>query len=571
MKRNSGISRRILTITLLLGISVLAVWLVFYIQSSGNIRRMNERYLDQISGQIIERLETELFELENVAFSLSTNETVVDFITEKNTLLFHSKSAIVDDLLDTLTGTGDFSHTLVLYNQDGFYASFMGNLGHTTLDMLFANFHKTALPRYTAVKLEGVPYISYGGAIMKSGEQVGTIVLLAEEEKLLGLFEKYVMPDGIDISLAESGVVVTSSNREQVGISTQELTASAALYQSKPMGFAPFEIYVSVKNDYFANETRDYALAALITVALIIAFLLVYLAATNRYFLRPMVGVIRDVEQLGLDIDAKKELSQTGIDDFDGLVRQVNLMLARLDERSKALLKSQSRLQNAEIERQAALIVSLKKQIDAHFVVNILNIIKTLSERGETEKAALVSDGLSHLLRYSNAEDEFISGMDELLVLEKYVTMMEIRYQDRFSAEFDWSDRLMDAKFPRMLVQPLIENAIVHGFADKKSGGSLLVRGQADGGMVEISVTDNGRGIEEHELQRLRTEIAGGAHDGWNVGGIEHVALLNIARRLRSYYGNSGSLSIESRKTGGTTVTLRFPVAPPRKAVHSDL
>ncbi|MDL2237652.1 hypothetical protein LJC56_07475 [Christensenellaceae bacterium OttesenSCG-928-K19] len=121
MSQKRGINRRILTITLFLGVSVLVVWLVFYFQSSGNIRRMNERYLDQISGQIIERLETELFELENVAFSLSTNETVVDFITEENALLFHSKSAIVDDLLDTLTGTGDFSHILVLYNNEGYY------------------------------------------------------------------------------------------------------------------------------------------------------------------------------------------------------------------------------------------------------------------------------------------------------------------------------------------------------------------------------------------------------------------------------------------------------------------
>jgi len=566
MNQKRTIRKRILLITLMLGVSVLAVWIVFYFQSSNNIRRMNERYLDQISGQIIERLETELFELENIAFTLSSNETVVDFITEQDVLLFHSKSAIVDNLLDTLSGTVDFSHILVLYNQDGLYASFMGNLGQTTLDMLYSNFHKSSLPRYTAVKLEGVPYISYGGSIMENGEQVGTIVLLAEEEKLLGLFEEYVTPDGIDISLAESGVVVSSSDRSRVGASTLELTADSALYQSKPMGFAPFEIFVSVGNDYFAGETRDYAIAAAITVILIIAFLLIYLAATNRYFLRPMVSVIRDVEQLGQDSEGTTAgIHETGIDDFDGLVRQVNLMLARLDERSQALLNSQSRLQSAEIERQAALIVSLKKQINAHFVVNILNIIKTLSEKGEMEKAALMSDGLSHLLRYSNAEDEFISGMEELLVLEKYVTMMEIRYRDRFKTEFDWSDRLIHANIPRMLVQPLVENAITHGFADTKDAGELLIRGRLTGDTVDIVISDNGKGIEEHELTRLHAEIAEGKHGGWNVGGVEHVALLNIARRLKSYYGGKGTLSIESLVNKGTSVTLHFPAQPPRK------
>jgi two-component system sensor histidine kinase YesM len=571
MKQKRGIRKRILLITLLLGASVLAVWFVFFLQSSGNMRRMNERYLDQISGQIIEQLETELFELENIAFTLSTNESVVDFITEQDVILFHSKSAIVDDLLNTLTGTVDFSNTLVLYNQDGFYANFLGTLGHTSMDVLFSNFQKANLPRYTSVRLEGVPYIGYGRAIIKNEEQVGIIVLLAEEEKLLGLFEEYATPDGINISLAESGVVVASGDQSRVGISTEELKKASALYQSRSMRFAPFEIFASVDNDFFASETRDYAVASVITVVLIIAFLLIYLAATNRYFLRPMVSVIRDVEQLGMDEGEKRELSQTGIDDFDGLVRQVNLMLSRLDERSNALLKSQSRLQNAEIERQAALIVSLKKQINAHFVVNILSIIKTLSEKGEAEKAALMSDGLSHLLRYSNAEDEFISGMEELPMLEKYVTMMEIRYPNRFVAEFDWSDRLMNAEFPRMLVQPLIENAIVHGFSDKENSGKLLVCGRLSGEAVEISVCDNGIGLEENELRRFEAEILEGNHDGWNVGGVEHVALLNIARRLKSYYGILGWIKIESDAGTGTTVTLHFPTQPPRDSNRLDV
>ncbi|MDL2237651.1 histidine kinase [Christensenellaceae bacterium OttesenSCG-928-K19] len=241
-------------------------------------------------------------------------------------------------------------------------------------------------------------------------------------------------------------------------------------------------------------------------------------------------------------------------------------MLARLDERSNALLHSQSKLQNAEIERQAALIVSLKKQINAHFVVNILNIIKTLSEKGETEKAALMSDSLSHLLRYSNAEDEFISGLEELLVLEKYVTMMEIRYRDRFAAEFDWSDRLVHAEFPRMLVQPLIENAIVHGFADTREAGRLLIKGQMNGDNVQVTIEDNGGGMEENELKRLQTDISEERHEGWNVGGVEHIALLNIVRRLNSYYGSNGTLQIQSKAGEGTTVTISFPSQPPRRA-----
>ena len=83
---------------------------------------------------------------------------------------------------------------------------------------------------------------------------------------------------------------------------------------------------------------------------------------------------------------------------------------------------------------------------------------------GENEKAGLLCDGLSFLLRYANAGDSYISGMEEFFVLEKYVEIMEIRYPDRFTAEIEMEDALEGVELPRMLLQPIVENSILHGW-----------------------------------------------------------------------------------------------------------
>ncbi len=564
MKHNKSIKKRILFTTLLLGISVFVVWLFFYVQSVSNIKQMNKGHLDHISGLIVTQLEEELFQMERLALTLSGNSAVVELVKETSAPEFHTKTASVDTLLKTLTDSGGFPYKMILYDYRGNYANFLENFAPETVIQLYDMYSSKVLPRYTAVTLEGTSYIGYGASITQDGEQIGTLLLLREEKYLYIPFGND--SDGISISLAEDGTIVTSSNNGNVGISSDEIKKTAPIFQSRSMRFAPFEIIVSVAPSYFFQATQGYALAALVTVLLIIIFLFVYLAAANRYFVRPLFNMVRNVEQLGLGQNSHLQLKETGIPDFDGLVRQVNLMLKRLDERSKALLASQTRLKNAEIERQAALIVSLKTQINAHFVVNILNIIKALSEHGETQKAALMSDGLSYLLRYTNAEDEFISGMEEQLILEKYVTMMEIRYQDRFVAEFDWSDLLMYCSLPRMLIQPLVENAIVHGFSNKTSGGKLLICGKIEGDDLLIRIEDNGCGMDEKRLKRLQTEIESSIENGWNVGGLEHVALPNIARRLHSYYGSQGRLCIQSKEGVGTSISLQFPKTLPRHA-----
>lgn len=224
-----------------------------------------------------------------------------------------------------------------------------------------------------------------------------------------------------------------------------------------------------------------------------------------------------------------------------------------------ALEEAELLLEKVELERQKSIDNSLKQQISAHFTVNVLSSIKLLIERGETDRAGQMSDGLSYLSRYSNSEEEFIDGMEEFFILQKYITIMEIRFHRKFTTTFYWDDCLDGIFLPRMLIQPLLENAIHHGFQYMTDGGELTISGTFESGDVIIRVSDNGCGMSEESFTTLVDRMNQIDSQKWQVQGNNHIALLNIQRRIHSRYGSYYGLTLESAENQGTTVTLKLP------------
>lgn len=548
-------------LTALLCLSVLVVWVLFLVHSTRNIRLASEENIQQVSGQILERLELELLGLETLSFTLSRHEAVLDYAAEIDPLTAHTRTARVDALMDTLLGPADFAQNLIIYNQQGIPANFLGMLGSTATEQLITALPAQEQPRYTAITLEGVRYIAHGQSLYQGEQALGTLVLLAEEEKLLGLFGEYTTED-LQVSLAEDGILVTSSEEMLAGLPVAAVEAGDGLFLRRAIGFTPFEIVVTVDDSYFTRIYADYLAGAILSTLLFMLLLVFFLNFSNRHFFRPMVEVIRQVEELGVAED-KQSIQKTGEAPFDNLVEQVNRMLERLDAKNRALLEATTELRDVEIERQRSLITSLKKQIDAHFTVNVLGNIRALATQGEGEKAAEMTDGLSRLLRYANEEDPFISGIDEILMLQQYVTIMQIRHGERFEVDFDWDDRLSDIRIPRMLLQPLVENAFRHGLLPVPGPGLLRVRGTLEGERAVFQVEDNGRGFTSAALNALRGQLDEAGRPLWEVFGIERVSLVNIQRRVWLYYGEGWGLDIQNEKGEGTVVTLTLPTASP--------
>ncbi len=224
------------------------------------------------------------------------------------------------------------------------------------------------------------------------------------------------------------------------------------------------------------------------------------------------------------------------------------------------LMESQLRLQNICIEHQRAVIVSLKKQINAHFTVNALNTVRALIKKKNNERAEEICEGLSGLLQYANAGDEGITVLEEFSMLERYLAIMHTRYPGKFATNLEFADELADVKIPRMLLQPVVENAILHGFQNR-DGGCIHILCEESKNTIRIQVSDDGCGMKKETLEALREHLQKNTGDDM-MQGLSHVALPNIQKRIQASFGMEYGVTIESELGKGTRVTLNIPNIP---------
>src|SRR5262245_5067265 len=190
-----------------------------------------------------------------------------------------------------------------------------------------------------------------------------------------------------------------------------------------------------------------------------------------------------------------------------------------------------------------ARFAALQAQVNPHFLFNTLNTIAVLVRDNERQAAVRIIEQLSEVLRTtlgSHRANEVPLG-EELELVRQYVAIEEARFSDRLRPEFNISDSLVSAVVPSFALQHLVENAIRHGIARRPDAGRLVIAARRIGATLELTVTDDGAGIDED------LAIPQGH-------GIE-----NTRERLRALFGESASLEVTRRAEGGTIATLRAP------------
>lgn len=542
-----------------LSAAMLGMWFLFYSYMHNLLKNYVIENMEQVSTQIISELNQSFLQLEEVSFALSEEETVIKFMKSEDSIEFHNDASAVEKILNQLSADTTFMDNIILFNENEKFYRFSGNISNTGIQRMMNSIKKDEITRDIQIHLDDSNYVGYIANIHRDNKDVGKIVMLTDENDIYRLFQQLAENKDMKIALAADGVIIVSSEETMIGKKAKELTNNNSYLIHKQVGFTPFELLVSYEN---SDHKMSYLFfMAMIVMAVLLFFILEgFLHFWTKKFFVPLQMVISEVESFK---SGKEEiLLLTGMEHFDGLICGINDMVERIEQKEKEIFEKTYSLQEAEIKKQKALIVSMKKQISAHFTVNVLNIIKALAAKGENEKAELLCDGLSFLLRYANAGDNFINGMDEFFVLEKHADIMEIRYPNRFLTEIDMEDYLEELEVPRMLLQPIVENSILHGIASQSGmkRGLIHVYSVLEIECLKIIVEDDGEGIEKEQLSAIMEDILNEEKEDDLTEGLSHVALANIQRRIWSYFGKEYGILIESEKEKGTKVTVKLPI-----------
>lgn len=207
---------------------------------------------------------------------------------------------------------------------------------------------------------------------------------------------------------------------------------------------------------------------------------------------------------------------------------------------------------------------ALQNQINPHFLYNTLEIIRSRAMRRGSEDVAEMAEALGMLFRYCiNSPGELATLAQELDNVHHYLLIQRYRYGDRFTyEEHIENEDVMDSSLPVMTLQPLVENALSHGINRRIDGGKITMRVESVGSRLQISVEDNGVGIAEDELRRVRKSLrerSGPIERRADSSRSTGIALRNVNRRIQFYFGMQYGVDVASTQDIGTTVIVTLP------------
>lgn len=292
-----------------------------------------------------------------------------------------------------------------------------------------------------------------------------------------------------------------------------------------------------------ADEARlTYLLAAmlLLAVAMLLAFLL------SGEITKPIKALelsMKEVEKgnfshVALEVRDNNEIGRLSRN-FNTMTREIQNLMEQTEKEQRA-------------KRRYELKV-LQSQINPHFLYNTLDSIIWMAEWGKNQEVVKMTSSLARLLRRSiSNEREVVTIEEEIDYTEAYLTIQKMRYQDKLEYEIDAKPDILKEETVKLVLQPVVENAIYHGIKYKEGKGMIQIHSFRDGGDIVIQVRDDGKGMDQDTLDHIFEKHVRDTKSGG-------VGLQNVHERIRLYYGPAYGLSFESWPGEGTLVSIRLP------------
>ncbi len=245
------------------------------------------------------------------------------------------------------------------------------------------------------------------------------------------------------------------------------------------------------------------------------------------------------------DFDAKIELNRE--DEFEQLAVGFNKMTTQLKETMEERVAAERLVNETRIEMMQA-------QLNPHFLYNTLDTIKWVAKANHVPEVATMSASLAGILRTSISERQFCPLSKEIELVQNYCDIQKIRFDDAFDITIDVAPDIQAAIIPKLILQPIVENAIIHGM-DETNNGHIYVaamRDRSDGkDLLKISVQDDGKGISDEMMQALNND------DVETLKG--HLGLNNVNTIIRLYYGKEYGVMAFRPSSGGTVMIVTLP------------
>lgn len=291
---------------------------------------------------------------------------------------------------------------------------------------------------------------------------------------------------------------------------------------------------------------QEYALFSIICILAGMALCVVGASMITRKINRPLQNILDSMEQVKEGKLERVELVETNAE-MDELQQHYNTML---DETEQLMTQ---KVEEQRMRRKYELSL-LQAQIKPHFLYNTFDSVCALAMMGDTKSVYTMMQALGQYYRKSlHKGQQIIPVKEEIEIVENYLIIQSFRYDDVFEVEYDIDDSVKSCKTVKLILQPLVENAIYHGFRENDLQGTITIRAKDDGDYVKFQVEDDGIGMDKEKLDKIlyRKEDSPEKRFG----------LFGTIQRIRLYYQQEDLVQIESEVGKGTVITVKIPKA----------
>ncbi|MFD0692673.1 sensor histidine kinase [Paenibacillus sp. GCM10027628] len=566
----------------LLGLFIVAVMLSImaanYYSAINVVKRNNSDYIKGVISQLNQSISANSKDIQRIIETVAYNgETVQNYLTATNLAqkveLFSQLKAYLSDMAGMKSGILD----IALVEKNGAVSNLLANTDQ--LAVISREIPRNNLSYFLGLKMIGFPYqttpVLVAGAPIYSitdfdadKHELGTLLLVLDNRLLFGDGKPVNLPEGALVYMDDRNgrLFYTNDDSSNLGEPIPKdmlLNHGQYMIQREAIPDLGGEIVIAMPNRVLLQGLNEIRRQQLIMVAIALLLMIIPLLYVSSNILQPLKKFMRLMGEVSLG--EKKHLSKRiAVDGYAEMIimaSRFNEMLAEIDKLTDHLLESKRVLYETELIKRRAELSFLQSQINPHFLYNTLESIKGLAVRQNSSQIFELTKALSLFFRYSIKGPDMISLEEELSIIKNYIFIHQIRFGNRLQVEYDIRTECLECLVPKMILQPIVENAIKHGIEPLERTGLLVIKGNRHEENLHLSVEDNGAGISSGKLKEINQSIERrSANDGYDNGSKSGIGLANVHDRIRINFGDPFGIRMTSSLLCGTKVSLTIPV-----------
>ncbi|SFF20717.1 two-component system, sensor histidine kinase YesM [Paenibacillus algorifonticola] len=554
---------------------VLVIVYTNYLKAAQVVEKKNSEYHMEMIAQINQTIASNTDAIKRILLSIAYNPKIVQpYLNEKDPVKKYTQYTQLMSYMADMRNMKDGILDIALIGGDG--TTFILNGDVNILTPFIDEIPKNQFFNFTGVQKLQIHNINRDVLIVGSpinptidfddNKRYGVILIVLDAKTILGSPPSMVNMGGSKLYALDRNGKVFYTNDEEVKtgtpysqISSADSDSSFYIQRGEIPDIGGELVFKLPKSELLRGLEDIRKQSLLILLASLLVLSIPFLLVINN-ILRPLKKLMRFMNdfKLGHLRNLNNRISLQGYAEITSMASDFNRMLDEIDTLTRQLLDSNTKLYRAELVKKQSELAFLQSQINPHFLYNTFESIKGLAVEEGSDKIFHMVKALAFVFRYSIKGTDFVTLQEELTLVKSHVHIQQIRFGNRFRVTYCIPDDLLSHKVPKMILQPLVENAIFHGIEQRTGNGLLEITVEQLEGNLVLSISDNGIGIDEEQLRALKSKLS--VIQDMTDDQRTNIGLVNVNNRIKLNYGEAFGITITSKYDTGTMAVINLPL-----------